>query len=260
MTSRFVWHKSYRQSLGPTRLSVRLGLKLGTPSRVSFDRGTGLRVKIHLGRRSRLPGQSRLVRTMQRWLTSQRLLLVAMTAGILLLTSCRPYLTAQTSQSLPVTTASTAPALPALSGEWTTHQDRTGIALTQDGKPAGPIPVGEWYHFQADGHYDRVARFMTFAIGGVAVEEGQYEVRLTDTRSSGQLVNPDVSFDLVLFKRTESFFPDAGSPQQAKYRSATTDETLQGELRKAGAAFRLALRSGQDSEWRTWLPSLKTDS
>lgn len=52
---------------------------------------------------------------------------------------------------------------------------------------------------------------MTFAIGGSMVEEGRYEAK---------------SGVIRLFDRTESFFPDEGSPQKAKFREPLhTDET-----------------------------------
>jgi len=98
-----------------------------------------------------------------------------------------------------------------LVGYWTNEPGRLKVFLDGLGKPGQPVPIGEWYVFDSEGRYYRIARFMTFAIGGIMVEEGRYEAK---------------SGVIRLFDRTESFFPDEGSPQKAKFREAlTADET-----------------------------------
>lgn len=99
-----------------------------------------------------------------------------------------------------------------LVASWTNEPGRLKVTLDSLGKPGQPVPIGEWYVFDAEGRYFRIARFMTFAIGGIMVEEGSYEAKSGVVR---------------LFNRTESFFPDEGSPQKAKYREALgTAETF----------------------------------
>ncbi len=138
---------------------------------------------------------------------------MTMTLVILLaLSGCGPGFTSKTTaQTTQTTTAQpTKPPLDdKLIGCWTTDPDRRLVNLGDQGKPIGPIPVGEWIRFDSEGRYARIGRYMTFAIGGTHVEEGRFEA------SSGVI---------RLLDRTESFFPDQGSPQKAKYR-----ENLSGE-------------------------------
>ncbi len=90
-----------------------------------------------------------------------------------------------------------------LLGQWTDHSDYQTVSLNDKGEPLSSVPVGEWYFFRKDGRYVHIYRFVTFAVGGVSVEEGQFSVG-QDT--------------LDLKNRTLSFFPDEGSPQKASYR------------------------------------------
>jgi len=121
-----------------------------------------------------------------------------------------------------------------LSGAWTNEPDRTRVQVDQMGKPVGSVPVGDWYLFDGKGRYVRIARFMTFAIGGILVEEGRYQTE---------------NATVTLYDRTESFFPDPGSPQKAKYRE-TTLETVFIRYRPAveNSIDVLYLKSGADGE------------
>ena len=94
---------------------------------------------------------------------------------------------------------------PRLTGIWTTREDRLRVSLDDTGKPQTDVPVGQWYAFLSNGRYVHIARYMTFAIGGVQVEEGSYA---------------STSEGLTLTGRTRSFFPDEGSPQKAEFRVA----------------------------------------
>ncbi len=117
-------------------------------------------------------------------------------------------------------------------GQWTNATDGTVVLLDENGKPTTPVPVGEWYRFNADGSYYKVARYMTFAIGGVSVVEGRYTVQGTA---------------LKLVQRTESFFPDEGSPQPAKSRVPLADEAeMIWRTDRAGGVDTLYLSSGAD--------------
>jgi hypothetical protein len=98
-----------------------------------------------------------------------------------------------------------------LIGLWTTESQQARVTLNSKGEPVGIVPVGQWYFFEATGLYWHAARFMTFAIGGVMIQEGRCDT-IADT--------------LIMTDRTDSFYPDEGSPQQAKYREAIEDETL----------------------------------
>jgi len=98
-----------------------------------------------------------------------------------------------------------------LTGQWTNGDKIVKVVIGGDGKPVGEIPVGEWYNFDGSGRFVRIARFMTFAIGGIMVEEGDYSTE---------------NGVLYLSNRTESFFPDEGSPQHAKYREPLTDDSI----------------------------------
>lgn len=111
---------------------------------------------------------------------------------------------------------------PSLFGQWTNQVDRTRISVDDDGRPDGAVTIGIWYEFRSDGRYVSVARHMTFAIGGVSVEEGRYVLADTGLRLSG---------------RTWSFFPDEGSPQKKQYREKQEDASL---------AYRLAREEGVD--------------
>lgn len=118
-----------------------------------------------------------------------------------------------------------------LAGLWTTAKSRQTITLDADGKPAGEIPVGIWYRFDPSGAYYRVARYMTFAIGGVAVEEGRYRT---------------ANGEIALFQNTESFFPDEGSPQKPKYRETIADSNLIYQLKGEGSDMVLLLKAGPE--------------
>lgn len=95
-----------------------------------------------------------------------------------------------------------------LTGAWTNESARTRVQVDQSGRPVGSVPVGDWYLFDGMGRYVRIARFITFAVGGIHVEEGRYQTE---------------KGTFLLYDRTESFFPDPGSPQKAKYREATLE-------------------------------------
>lgn len=97
-----------------------------------------------------------------------------------------------------------------LTGAWTNEAARTRVQVDQAGKPVGSVPIGDWYLFDGKGRYVRIARFITFAVGGIHVEEGRYQTEK----------------GILLYDRTESFFPDPGSPQKAKYREATLETVL----------------------------------
>ncbi len=119
---------------------------------------------------------------------------------------------------------------PALTGLWTNDPGLTRISLNDRGEPTASVPVGQWHAIQAGGRWYQVARFMTFAIGGVAVEEG------TAAASGGSL---------RISSRTRSFFPDPGSPQQAVYRSAEPDLTFLYRLASENGEAILYLKSGE---------------
>lgn len=161
-----------------------------------------------------------------------KILLLVLLLSILLLTglllgSCQYFqpagttpLTSATSSASGATTATTATTAAVeidtrLTGLWTNESARTKVSVNAKGEPEGVVPVGEWYAFAAtsaaSGRYYRVARFMTFAIGGVSVEEGLYATR---------------EGVIYLTGKTESFFPDQGSPQKAKYRVPLEDSVL----------------------------------
>jgi len=98
-----------------------------------------------------------------------------------------------------------------LYGQWSDQADAIAVDLNEAGEPVGAVAIGTWFVFHEDGSYERVANYMTFAIGGVAVEEGRYAV-------DGN--------KLVLTNRTDSFFPFEGSPQKRHYRTAVADGSL----------------------------------
>jgi len=124
---------------------------------------------------------------------------------------------ASTGTTRPTPTMTTAPSQPGnglddrLSGSWTNEPTRVSVLVDQLGQPVGSVPVGDWYFFDGKGRYVRVARFITFAVGGIHVEEGRYQTE---------------NGTVLLFDRMESFFPDSGSPQKARYREATTEMVL----------------------------------
>lgn len=121
---------------------------------------------------------------------------------------------------------------PQLVGQWTTSAGRAPADIDDKGQPVGDYAIGVWYVFRADGTYFSVANHMTFAIGGLAVEEGRYEV---------------VAGDLHLFHRTWSFFPFEGSPQKKQYRTVQTDATLTYALGSEGVVRTLDLaEAGSD--------------
>ncbi len=98
-----------------------------------------------------------------------------------------------------------------LFGQWSSQADPSAISLDSAGQPIGTVPIGIWFLFHENGMYERVANFMTFAIGGVSVEEGRYAVK---------------GDQLVLTARLDSFFPFEGSPQQKHYRTSEADSSL----------------------------------
>ena len=100
---------------------------------------------------------------------------------------------------------------PRLTGVWTTRSDRLVVSVDEAGKPRTDVPVGEWYAFFTNGRYVHIARYMTFAVGGVQVEEGAYASTHDGLKLTG---------------RTQSFFPDEGSPQKAKYREAVDGDLI----------------------------------
>jgi len=121
-----------------------------------------------------------------------------------------------------------------LTGTWTNESARTKVQVDQAGKPVGSVPVGDWYLFDGKGRYVRIARFITFAVGGIHVEEGRYQ---TEKGS------------VLLYDRTESFFPDPGSPQKAKYREATLETVLiHNRLSVENSIDVLYLKSGANGE------------
>jgi hypothetical protein len=125
---------------------------------------------------------------------------------------------------------------PQLIGLWTNRKDRMRVELDKQGKPVGhvpvgQVPVGQWYQFNEDGTYYWVARHMTFAIGGVSVEEGRF------TESEGKL---------LLLDRTESFFPDKGSTQKEKFRSPIADGEIYFRLASEYSEYVLMIKTGVD--------------
>ena len=100
---------------------------------------------------------------------------------------------------------------PDLAGQWTTAADRTHVAIDAQGQPVGDFPIGVWFEFRADGTYFSSANHMTFAIGGISVEEGRYEAK---------------DGVLRLTQRTFSFYPFEGSPQKKQVRTPQSDATL----------------------------------
>ncbi len=96
-------------------------------------------------------------------------------------------------------------------GSWTTKKDLSCVQLDADGQPTGQVPVGHWYAFKADQTYTEVFRYVTVAVSGPTVRQGQYAV-------DGDR--------LILTARLESFSPDPGSPQQAYSNRSIEDETL----------------------------------
>jgi hypothetical protein len=129
-----------------------------------------------------------------------------------------------------------------LSGQWTNHKDRVSIDVNDQGEPAGEVPVGQWYQFDADGTYIWVARHMTFAIGGIMVEEGRFKM---------------ADGILHLDNRTESFFPDEGSPQQKKYRSPIEDGKIYFQLTKEANQDVLILKTGDDQPETIYYPVME---
>lgn len=119
---------------------------------------------------------------------------------------------------------------PALTGLWTNDPGLTRISLNDRGEPTASVPLGQWHAIQASGRWYQVARYMTFAIGGVSVEEGM-------AAASGG--------SLRISSRTRSFFPDPGSPQQAVYRSAEPDLTFLYRLASENGETVLYLKSGE---------------
>jgi hypothetical protein len=163
----------------------------------------------------------------------------------LVLPACRPFTTIQPSQS--ITTQDTSDVLDQqLIGQWTTASKRVGVSITSAGKPVGAVTIGEWYNFRKDGTYYRVARFMTFAIGGVSVEEGRYK-----TADPGLVEENSL---LMLYDRTDSFYPDKGSPQKAKYREPADDQNLYYQIVTRNEGQALALQTAADQQaidyWR----------
>lgn len=126
---------------------------------------------------------------------------------------------------------STQPLDERLFGTWTTAASRVKATLDAEGKPTGSVPVGIWYAFSQDGRYYRIARYMTFAIGGVAVEEGSFSTEQNK---------------IVLSHNTESFFPDEGSPQKPKYRETIADSTLIYKFSDDNDHKILSIQSGDD--------------
>lgn len=124
---------------------------------------------------------------------------------------------------------------PRLTGVWTTREDRLHVSLDDAGRPKTDVPVGQWYDFLANGRYIRIARYMTFAVGGVQVEEGSYA---------------STSDGLKLTGRTRSFFPDEGSPQKAEFRVAEDgDVSLVFRTSEEGGLKALWIRaSSEDAE------------
>jgi hypothetical protein len=123
-----------------------------------------------------------------------------------------------------------------LVGLWTTESQQVRVELNSKGEPVGSVPVGQWYFFEATGRYWHAARFMTFAIGGVMIQEGRCET-----------ANGEIRF----LDRTDSFYPDKGSPQQAKYREAIDNETLLYRVVTENSVDVLYLKAGeQDQEVR----------
>jgi hypothetical protein len=118
-----------------------------------------------------------------------------------------------------------------LVGVWTNKDATASVSLNDQGEPTGVVPVGEWYSFSASGNYFWVGRFMTFAIGGVSVNEGKVSL-------SGDQLN--------LKSRTESFFPDEGSPQQKKYREPLTDTSLIIRFEQKDGQEVLIVKAGTD--------------
>jgi hypothetical protein len=129
-----------------------------------------------------------------------------------------------------------------LVGLWANKAGQIQIALNEKGEPATLVPVGEWFEFDASGRYFKAARHMTFAIGGVSVEEGIYT-------SQGN--------NLRLTRRTESFFPDQGSPQQAKYRGPLADEASVYRIDSKEGSAVLYLSSGMDQPETAFFPVKK---
>jgi hypothetical protein len=98
-----------------------------------------------------------------------------------------------------------------LFGQWSNQADPSAIDVNAAGEPVGTVSIGIWFIFRENGSYVQVANHMTFAIGGVAVEEGRYAVE---------------GDRLLLSNRTWSFFPFEGSPQKKQYRTAQADAKL----------------------------------
>jgi hypothetical protein len=169
--------------------------------------------------------RSRLIRTV--------VVLALLLPLITILLSCRNGPTVPGSTTGTTTPATTAkPAFDSrLVGMWTNKDPKIGVSLDDQGKPAGTVPVGEWYSFGDSGNYFWVGRFMTFAVGGVSVSEGKFS-------QSG---------DALIFKsRTESFFPDKGSPQKEKYREPAADTSLIIRFDKQGDQDVLIVKTGAD--------------
>jgi len=125
-----------------------------------------------------------------------------------------------------------------LVGEWTTQKELQCVSLLSTGQPTGPVPVGEWYAFKPDGSYFRVTRFMTFAIGGIGVEEGRYRCQ-----PSGSVAGEST---LTLYNRTDSFYPDEGSPQKPSYREPVADQVWLYSIVSVAGSPALQLRLNQD--------------
>ena len=149
---------------------------------------------------------------------------------LVLLTGClAPAATSATSSTaVPSTTSATDSRLVGL---WTTEAEAVRISLNEKGEPVDAIPVGQWYSFDAAGQYFWVARHMTFAIGGVMVEEGRYGPARDGLR---------------LYGRTESFFPDKGSPQKAKYREPLPETALVCRIAEEDGTEVLFIKSASD--------------
>lgn len=164
-------------------------------------------------------------------MTKKTILIGLLVVSSLLAAGCGFFAAGTATSATTDTSGTTRVADKNLLGQWTTEAGLLRVMLDEKGQPTGIIPIGQWIAFSANGTYFRVARYITFAIGGVSVEEGQFEA---------------VNGSLLLFERKTSFYPDKGSPQMPSYRQTAENESLLYQISKDGSDTVLALKSGTD--------------
>ena len=164
-------------------------------------------------------------------MTKKTILIGLLVVSCLLAASCSFFASGTDTSATTDTNGTTLVIDESLIGQWTTETSLLRVKLDEKGQPAGIIPIGQWIAFSTNGTYFRVARHITFAIGGASVEEGRFEA---------------VNGSLLLFERKTSFYPDKGSPQMPSSRQAAENESLLYQITNDGSDLVLVLKSGSD--------------